>query len=145
MALTGCVRPGQTADWWLPIREFIAPEAIAAAGQLAEQRRDLGVLAITSADRLNAGWTAAQRERARGNAGAISRVERLLNGLPSYCSLVTVIDGHPATLAWLGAVAATDPFPTASSTLGRPVHLRISTATSASIVQLGGAALRLTR
>jgi pyruvate dehydrogenase E1 component len=25
--------------------------------------------------------------------------------LPRHCTLVTVIDGHPATLAWLGAVA----------------------------------------
>ena len=97
--------PGPNCRLVVAYQGVIAPEAIAAAGQLAEQRRDLGVLAITSADRLNAGWTAAQRERARGNAGAISHVERLLNGLPSYCSLVTVIDGHPATLAWLGAVA----------------------------------------
>ena len=63
------------------------------------------MLAVTSADRLNAGWTAAQRERARGNAGAASHVERLLGDLPRHCVLVTVIDGHPVTLAWLGAVA----------------------------------------
>ena len=25
--------------------------------------------------------------------------------MPSYAGLVTVLDGHPATLAWLGAVA----------------------------------------
>jgi pyruvate dehydrogenase E1 component len=24
--------------------------------------------------------------------------------LPRHCALVTVLDGHPATLAWLGAV-----------------------------------------
>ena len=28
-----------------------------------------------------------------------------MNGLPRHCTLVTVIDGHPATLSWLGAVA----------------------------------------
>jgi pyruvate dehydrogenase E1 component len=28
-----------------------------------------------------------------------------LNELPSTCSIVTVIDGHPATLSWLGSVA----------------------------------------
>jgi len=28
----------------------------------------------------------------------------LLSPLPGNCSIVTVIDGHPATLAWLGGV-----------------------------------------
>ena len=63
------------------------------------------MLAVTSADRLNAGWCAAQRERARGNGAAQSHVEQLLGDLPGHCTIVTVIDGHPATLAWLGAVA----------------------------------------
>lgn len=69
------------------------------------QCSDVGVLAVTSADRIIAGWTAAQRERARGNTAAVSHVERLLGGLPRHCSIVTVIDGHPATLGWLGSVA----------------------------------------
>lgn len=72
---------------------------------IGEYRRDIAVLAVTSADRLNAGWTAAQRERARGNPRARSHVENLLGSLPSHCEIVTVIDGHPATLSWLGAVA----------------------------------------
>ena len=82
----------------------VAPEAIAAAGIIGEHRRDVGVLAVTSADRLNAGWTAAQRARARGNRAARSHIETLLADLPRDCLLVTAIDGHPATLAWLGSV-----------------------------------------
>jgi len=82
----------------------IAPEAIEAIGLLGEDRRDIGLLAITSADRLNAGWTAAQRAREQGLAHASSHIERLLAKLPSHCGLVTVLDGHPATLSWLGAV-----------------------------------------
>ena len=82
----------------------VAPEAIEAVGLMGEDRRDIGLLAITSADRLNAGWTAAQRARERGLVHARSHVERLLGAIPSHCGLVTVIDGHPATLAWLGAV-----------------------------------------
>ena len=35
---------------------------------------------------------------------AESHVERLLDQVPGHCSLITVIDGHPATLAWLGSV-----------------------------------------
>ena len=96
--------PGPNAEVVIAYQGVVAPEAIKAAGALAEGRRDVGVLAVTSADRLNAGWTAAQRARSRGNADALSHVERLLADLPPHCTLVTVIDGHPATLAWLGAV-----------------------------------------
>ena len=97
--------PGPNCRVVIAYQGAVAPEAIAAAGQVAEHRRDIGVLAVTSSDRLNAGWTAAQRERARGNAAAVSHVETLLAPLPRDCTLVTAIDGHPATLAWLGAVA----------------------------------------
>lgn len=98
-------KPGPNCEVVIAYQGAVAPEAIAAAGMIGEYRRDIGVLAVTSADRLNAGWTAAQRERARGNGQAICHIEELLSELPRSCSLVTVIDGHPATLSWLGAVA----------------------------------------
>ncbi|HUG63245.1 MAG TPA: transketolase, partial [Methylomirabilota bacterium] len=98
-------RPGPNCSVVIAYQGAVADEAIAAAGMIGEVRRDIGVLAVTSADRLNAGWTAAQRERARGNRDARSHVEALLDPLPKDCAMVTVIDGHPATLAWLGAVA----------------------------------------
>jgi pyruvate dehydrogenase E1 component len=82
----------------------VAPEAIEAVGMMGEDRRDVGLLAITSADRLNAGWTAAQRARERGLVHARSLIERLLDDVPPHCGIVTVLDGHPATLGWLGAV-----------------------------------------
>ncbi len=96
--------PGPNCELVIAYQGAVAPEAISAAGILGQRRRDIGVLAVTSADRLNAGWTAAQRDRARGNRTALSHVERLLSGLPKHCVVLTVIDGHPATLAWLGAV-----------------------------------------
>lgn len=98
-------KPGPNCDVVIAYQGAVAQEAIAAAGRIAEARRDVGVLAVTSADRLNAGWTAAQRARARGNAAARSHIETLLNDLPGACSIVTVIDGHPTTLGWLGSVA----------------------------------------
>ncbi|MBO3762327.1 transketolase [Ciceribacter sp. L1K22] len=97
-------KPGPNATVVLAYQGCVAPEVIRAAGLLGEDRRDIGVLAITSADRLNAGWTAAQRARRRGVFNASGHVETLLAGLPSHCTLVTVTDGHPATLGWLGAV-----------------------------------------
>ena len=97
-------KPGPNAQVVVAYTGAIAPEAIAAVGLMAEDRRDVGLLAVTSADRLNAGWTAAQRARERGLVHARSHVERLLADVPPHCALVTVLDGHPATLAWLGAV-----------------------------------------
>lgn len=98
-------KPGPNCSVVIAYQGAVAPEAIAAAGMIGEHRRDVGVLAVTSADRLNAGWSAAQRDRARGNAKATSHVETLLHDLPDSCRIVTVIDGHPATLSWLGSVA----------------------------------------
>ncbi len=97
--------PGPNAELVIACQGTVATEAIAAVGRIAGDRRDVGLLAVTSADRLNAGWTAARRARARGHAQARSHVERLLDALPRHCTLITVIDGHPATLSWLGAVA----------------------------------------
>jgi pyruvate dehydrogenase E1 component len=97
-------KPGPNAQIVVAYTGCLAPEAIEAVGLMAEDRRDIGLLAITSADRLNAGWTAAQRAREHGLVHAKSHVERLLAEVPSHCALVTVVDGHPATLAWLGAV-----------------------------------------
>ena len=97
-------KPGPNCDVVIAYQGAVAPEAIKAAGSIAEGRRDVGVLAVTSADRLIAGWTAAQRARARGKGSAQSHIETLLGDLPRDCKLVTVIDGHPATLAWLGSV-----------------------------------------
>ncbi|MEM7445430.1 MAG: transketolase, partial [Pseudomonadota bacterium] len=97
--------PGPNCSVVIAYQGAVADEAIAAAGTIGETRRDVGVLAVTSADRLNAGWTAAQRARTHGAVDAASHVEALLRDLPEYCTIVTVIDGHPSTLAWLGAVA----------------------------------------
>jgi pyruvate dehydrogenase E1 component len=103
--------PGPNCDVVLAYQGAVAGEAIKAAGIVGAGRRDVGVLAVTSADRLNAGWTAAQRARARGNKAARSHVENLLGDLPPHAKLVTVIDGHPATLAWLGSVVGHQTIP----------------------------------
>jgi pyruvate dehydrogenase E1 component len=97
-------RPGPNCQVIVAYTGAVAPEAVQAVGLMAEDRRDVGLLAVTSADRLNAGWTAAQRARERGLVHARSHIERLLADVPSHCGIVSVLDGHPATLAWLGAV-----------------------------------------
>ena len=57
--------PGPNCEICIAYQGVVAPEAIKAAGFLAEDRNDVAVLAVTSADRLNAGWQAASRARRR--------------------------------------------------------------------------------
>jgi pyruvate dehydrogenase E1 component len=69
----------------------IAPEAEAALASI----KGAGLLAITSADKLFADWSA---------QGQASWISKLLADAPKGEPLITVIDGHPAALAWLGSV-----------------------------------------
>jgi pyruvate dehydrogenase E1 component len=83
----------------------VAPEAITAAGLLAEDHGSVGVLAVTSADRLSAGWHGADRAREGGDNEARSHIEHLLGALASDAQIVTVCDAHPESLSWIGGVA----------------------------------------
>ncbi len=91
--------PGPDADLAIAYCGAVAPEALAAYDQLAEDVPQAGLLAITSPDRLHGDWRAAQADGRAGVAG------RLLARLRPGAALVTVGDFHPATLSWLGAVA----------------------------------------
>lgn len=98
-------KPGPNAEVVIAYTGAVAPEAIEATGFIGESRRDVGLLAITSADRLHAGWTAARNlRRDRRGVQHLSHIERLLAPLSRDCGIVTVIDGHPAALGWLGSV-----------------------------------------
>jgi pyruvate dehydrogenase E1 component len=98
-------KPGPNCDIVIAYTGAVAPEAIEAVGFIGESHRDVGLLAITSADRLHAGWTAARKlRRDRRGMQYLSHIENLLAPLSRDCGIVTVIDGHPATLGWLGSV-----------------------------------------
>ncbi|MBR0850940.1 transketolase [Bradyrhizobium diazoefficiens] len=98
-------KPGPNAEVAIAYTGAVAPEAIEATGFIGESRRDIGLLAITSADRLHSGWTAARNlRRDRRGVQHLSHIEKLLAPLPRDCGIVTVIDGHPSALGWLGSV-----------------------------------------
>ncbi|MHC2621138.1 pyruvate dehydrogenase E1 component [Bradyrhizobium huanghuaihaiense] len=98
-------KPGPNAEVVIAYTGAVAPEAIEATGFIGESRRDVGLLAITSADRLHAGWTAARKlRRDRRGVQHLSHIEKLLAPLPRDCGIVTLIDGHPSALGWLGSV-----------------------------------------
>jgi pyruvate dehydrogenase E1 component len=97
-------RPDPSADLAIVYSGAVAPEAIEAAGLIGEDRRGVGVLAVTSADRLSAGWHAAQRAREGGARNTRAHIETLLAALPGDAGLVTVTDAYPEALSWLGGV-----------------------------------------
>ncbi|MHB8530525.1 MAG: transketolase [Caulobacteraceae bacterium] len=76
----------------------VAPEAMAAFEQIGEDFSGAGLLAVPSPDRLHRGWSAGLA------TSGVSHVERLLEPLKSDARLITVIDGPPSTLSWLGGV-----------------------------------------
>jgi pyruvate dehydrogenase E1 component len=88
----------------LAYQGVVAPEVIAAAGLMAEDRHGIGVLALTSADRLYADWRAGLKHRQQGRLAQPSHIENLLARVPRDAVIVTIIDGYPASLAWLGGV-----------------------------------------
>jgi len=95
--------PGPNCEIVIAYSGACAPEAIEAAGLLGEDRQDIGLLAITSADRLFSDYSAAQKAQDNGE-DIVSHAETLLRATPRHCGLVTVIDGHPGALGWLGGV-----------------------------------------
>ncbi|MBI1407074.1 MAG: transketolase [Caulobacter sp.] len=82
----------------------IAPEALEAFEAIVEDMPGAGLLAVTSPDVLHADWTAAGRARWTGGEARTCVAEQLLAPLAADAVLVTVLDGSPAALSWLGSV-----------------------------------------
>ncbi len=97
--------PGDGARLAVVSAGVVTDDARRALELLREDVPEAGLLVLTSADRCHADWTAASRARRAGDAAATSHIERQLAALAPGASLVSVIDGHPATLSWLGGVA----------------------------------------
>jgi pyruvate dehydrogenase E1 component len=95
--------PGAGAEAAIVAMGALLPEALAAWEALTDDIPGLGLLAITSPDLLHRGWSAASAGRWTGG-GAASHAETLLGALPAGARLVTLLDGSPATLSWLGGV-----------------------------------------
>jgi pyruvate dehydrogenase E1 component len=87
--------PGEGADLAIVCCGTPVAEALEALRQVREDVPEAGLLLVTSPDRLFADW---RRQRAASPAA------RLLSPLAPEAALVTVVDGPPSTLAWLGAV-----------------------------------------
>jgi pyruvate dehydrogenase E1 component len=82
----------------------VVPEALAAWEALRDDLPGLGLLAVTSPDRLHRDWSRARAARWNGAKRSLSHIETLLGRLAPDAGLVTVLDGSPAALSWLGGV-----------------------------------------
>ncbi|NQV58252.1 MAG: transketolase, partial [Alphaproteobacteria bacterium] len=83
----------------------VTAEAMVAHDEILEDVPGAGLLIVTSPDLAYRDWNHAWRHRAAGRYEARSHIGRLLDPLAPDAALVTVIDGHPATLSWLGSAS----------------------------------------
>lgn len=81
----------------------IAPEVMESVTELMEDYPGLGVLAVTSPDRLYSDWRAT-RLRGAQHLQRLAHIEVLLSKLAPDAGIVTIVDGHPLTLSWLGSI-----------------------------------------
>lgn len=99
-------QPGPEAEVAIVFTGAVAPEALEAWESLSEDMPGLGLLNVTSPDLLHRGWSA--RRAGRWNDAqtdiAPSHAEHLLSALAPGAGLVTILDGSPGALSWLGGV-----------------------------------------
>jgi pyruvate dehydrogenase E1 component len=97
-------QPAAGAEAAIIFTGAIAPEVLAAYEQLLDDIPGLGVLNVTSPDVLHRDWSASKAARWTDRNGQTSHVEDLLSVLARDAGVVTVIDGSPGALSWLGGV-----------------------------------------
>jgi pyruvate dehydrogenase E1 component len=96
--------PAKGAEAAIAYCGAVAPEAILAWEELSKDIPGLGLLAVTSPDRLHRGWSDRRAARWTGNDVQPSHIETLLEPLHASAGLITILDGSPAALSWLGSV-----------------------------------------
>lgn len=97
-------RPAQGAEAAIIFTGTVATEALAAWEELSDDIPGIGLLNVTSPDLLHRGWSAQNAARWTDDAVTRSHADTLLSELASGAGLVTVIDGSPGALSWLGGV-----------------------------------------
>ncbi|MBL0925283.1 MAG: transketolase [Sphingomonadaceae bacterium] len=97
-------KPAPGVDMAIAFSGAIAPEALAGYEMLIDDVPGLGLLNVTSPDLLHRDWSAQRAARAAGRRPELSHIEALLGELAPGAGLVTVLDGSPGALSWLGGV-----------------------------------------
>ena len=96
-------RPAEGSRLAVAFTGALAPEALAAWEALQEDAPGAGLLNVTSPGLLHKGWVMRRARRWTGKESDC-HVDALLAPLAADAGLVTVIDGSPSALSWLGSV-----------------------------------------
>jgi pyruvate dehydrogenase E1 component len=99
----------------------VVAESIAAQQELTRQGLVGALLIVTSPDRLGHDWCS-PHNRSR-TASAVQHLQELFADLPPHTPLVTVVDGHPLSLAWLGSATGCRVVPLGVSKFGMSGYL----------------------
>ena len=97
-------QPAEGAEAAIIFTGAIAPEALAAYEMLLDDIPGLGLLNVTSPDLLHREWSLRKASRWTGHPQDACHAETLLSVLSPSAGLITVIDGSPGALSWLGGV-----------------------------------------
>ena len=95
-------KPGANPHIIIVYQGVIANEVVEAVSMLGERFKDIGILSVTSSDNLFHEWK--NTSSSFSSQKAHSHIETLLSSVPKDTKLITVIDGHPMTLSWIGSV-----------------------------------------
>jgi pyruvate dehydrogenase E1 component len=88
-------QPGAQCEGAIVAMGAVMPEAIEAWEAMNDEMPGLGLLSITSPDLLHRDWSA---------NGKASHIASLLGAVPRNMRMVTLTDGSPGALSWIGAV-----------------------------------------
>ena len=102
----------------------VVPEVIEAYEQIKEEIPGLGVMAITSFDRLYHEWQRSQVDDVEGGNNTDCHIINLLAPLHSDSVLITVQDAHPATLSWLGSATGRKLLPLGVTEFGQSGNIQ---------------------
>jgi pyruvate dehydrogenase E1 component len=97
-------QPGDNAEAAIVFTGVIVTEALKAWEILNEDIPGLGLLNVTSPDLLHRGWSAQRAARWTGVTTEPCHADTLLAELAPGAGLISVIDGSPGALSWLGSV-----------------------------------------
>ncbi|MDG1709050.1 MAG: hypothetical protein P8H03_09830, partial [Emcibacteraceae bacterium] len=97
----------------------IAPEVMGAVQDLQQENKDMAILAVTSSDILYRDWAASRRSTAINRIPKTSHIEKLMGELARDCLVVSVCDGHPLHLSWLGSIHGNPVVPLGVETFGQ--------------------------
>ncbi|WP_311270168.1 transketolase [Sphingobium sp. WCS2017Hpa-17] len=112
-------KPSQGAELAIVFTGVVAPQALAAWEQLAEDVPGLGLLNVTSPDLLHRDWSARRAARWADRSPTPCHAETLLSALAPGAGLVTVLDGAPGALSWLGGVTGMKVSPLGTDRFGQ--------------------------